>query len=170
MTRYNFFDKDVWKSESQRAIDNIALYVNGNDYVKSLKWIKEHRVKNVKWIDDLIIKMEPKKTKSQEYMDSGAYQKYLDEEKEKVINARRMHKGYKKDPTITSFVKNKHYKQSGELKRIVITNDWTVTKNFVRIPLEQTIWIEVAVSKGENASFTQPFYTKPILVVEICLT
>ncbi len=36
MTKYDFFDKDVWKSEPQRAIDNIELYLNGNDYVKSL--------------------------------------------------------------------------------------------------------------------------------------
>ena len=131
-----------WKETPKTCIKNINYQLEKFDNLYS-------RTNDASWVDAIKKDLETRKGELQEYIDSGAFDKYLAEEYQKKVDARRMSKPGKTDASLTAIVKKNHnVGEYGTLKKVVITgNDWSVEKNGLGIPLEKYIRIQVCTVK-----------------------
>lgn len=134
------FDENSWKPMPKSGISKLEFQLN--KFVEACPSAKES-------ITAVKTEMEEQKAKLRNYIDSGEHDKYMKEQYQKEVDARRMAKPAKRDVTLEGIVKKNHnVGEYGTLKRVIITgNSWYVEKNAFGIPLEKHIKVQVATSK-----------------------
>ena len=134
------FDENSWKPMPKSGIKSIEYHLGKfTEPCPSVATV----------VNEVKQSMEDQKAKLREYIDSGEHDKYMKEQFQKEVDARRMATPAKKDASLEGIVKSKHNSgEYGTLKRVIITgNSWYVEKNAFGIPLEKHIKIQVATSK-----------------------
>lgn len=101
------------------------------------------------WIDPVKKELNDRKDFLQNYIDSGAFDKYKKEEYQKLVDGRRMYKPASNDAKLIAIVKEKHTTaEYGAIKRIVLLDsDWSVKKNEWGLPIEKYLRVQVATTK-----------------------
>lgn len=136
------YSEDDWKETPKSCIKSINYQLDKFEDLYS-------RTNDASWVDAIKKELETRKGELQEYIDSGAFDKYLAEEYQKKVDARRMEKPGRTDASLIALVKKKHnVGEYGTIKRVIIRDsDWSVEKNGLGIPLEKYIRVQVCTVK-----------------------
>lgn len=145
---YKSFNDDEWKMRPKTAIQVVD---------KTLKLFRDdayiyQRVNDKSWVDDIKNMLITQKQKLNTYIDSGEYDRYFEQYRQRIIDSFRMETPGYNNANLISTIKQKHHNTSkyGTIQRVVLYSNWIVEKNALGVPLEKRITVQVATKAKDG--------------------
>ncbi|WP_132066162.1 MULTISPECIES: hypothetical protein [Aquimarina] len=145
---YKSFNDDEWKMRPKTAIQVVD---------KTLKLFKDDAdiyqgVKDKSWVDDIKNMLITQKQKLNTYIDSGEYDRYFEQYRQRIIDSFRMETPGYNNANLIATIKQKHHNTSkyGTIQRVVLYSNWIVEKNALGVPLEKRITVQVATKAKDG--------------------